>query len=168
MDFKAGTILIDKQLVKSKLDGRYYLDTTKHDKIRKIKPAPIVMVKLKERKAKQAADQLRVGAAWGNEWGLVFTNEIGGHLVHHTVRTNYKRIVAVLGVPDLTFHGLRHSYAVISLMSGDDVKTVQSNLGHHTAAFTLNTYGHTTEKMKEESANRMEQYIKNIKAVTID
>ena len=162
IDFKAGTILIDKQLVKSKLDGRYYLDTTKHDKIRKIKPAPVVMDKLRARKAQQAAAQLRAGAAWSNEWGLVFTDELGGHLVHHTVRTNYKRIVTALGAPDLTFHGLRHSYAVISLMSGDDAKTVQENLGHHTAAFTLDTYGHATEKMKDESANRMEQYIKNI------
>ena len=162
VDFKAGTILVDKQLVKSKLDGRYYLDTTKHDKIRKIKPPPVVMDKLHERKAKQAADQLCAGSAWSNEWGLVFTNELGGHLVHHTVRTNFKRIVAGLGVPELTFHGLRHSYAVISLMSGDDAKTVQENLGHHTAAFTLDTYGHTTEKMKEASANRKEQYIKSI------
>jgi integrase len=162
VDFKNGTILIDKQLVKSKLDGRYFLDTTKHDKVRTITPAPVVMEKLKARKAQQAADQLRAGAAWSNEWGLVFTDELGNRLPHHTVRMNYKRIVAALGFPDLTFHGLRHSYAVISLMSGDDVKTVQENLGHHTAAFTLDTYAHATERMKAESANRMEQYIKNI------
>ena len=47
-------------------------------------------------------------------------------------------------------------------MSGDDIKTVQSNLGHHTAAFTLDTYGHTTEKMKEDSAVRMEEYYNRI------
>lgn len=162
VNFKKGTIFIDQQLVKSKLDGRYYIDTAKHDKVRMIKPAPVVMEKLKLRKSQQAADQLRAGAAWSNEWGLVFTNALGKHLVHHTVRKNYKRIVAAMGFPDLRFHDLRHSYAVISLMSGDDVKTVQENLGHHTAAFTLDTYAHATDKMKEESSNRMEQYIKGI------
>lgn len=162
INFKAGTITIDRQLVKSKLDGRYYIDTTKHDKIRKIKPAPIVIDKLRERKARQAADQLRAGPAWGNPWNLIFTNEIGGHLVHHTVRTNYKRIVADMGQPDLTFHALRHSFAVLSLMNGDDPKTVQTNLGHHTAAFTLDTYGHTTEEMQRASAERMQKYIKSI------
>lgn len=162
VNFKKGTVFIDQQLVKSKLDGRYYIDTAKHDKVRTIKPAPVVMQKLQQRKAHQAADQLRAGCAWSNEWNLVFTDELGKHLIHHTVRKNYKRIVAALDAPDLTFHGLRHSYAVISLMSGDDVKTVQENLGHHTAAFTLDTYAHATDKMKEESANRMEQYIKGI------
>jgi site-specific recombinase XerD len=57
---------------------------------------------------------------------------------------------------------MRHSYAVASLRSGDDVKTVQANLGHHTAAFTLDTYGHVTERMKQDSANHMEQFIKSV------
>lgn len=57
------------------------------------------------------------------------------------------------------FHELRHTFAVLSLQNGDDVKTVQGNLGHATAAFTLDVYGHVSEKMKEDSAARMEGYI---------
>ncbi len=57
------------------------------------------------------------------------------------------------------FHELRHTYAVMSLQNGDDVKTVQENLGHATAAFTLDVYGHVSERMKEASAQRMQQYI---------
>ena len=53
-------------------------------------------------------------------------------------------------------------YAVASIRSGDDIKTVQENLGHATAAFTLDVYGHVTEKMKLESANRMEQFIRSV------
>ncbi len=60
------------------------------------------------------------------------------------------------------FHDLRHSYAVAAIRSGDDIKTVQSNLGHATAAFTLDVYGHCTDQMKKESAKRMEMYIKNV------
>lgn len=56
-------------------------------------------------------------------------------------------------------------YAVADLQAGDDIKTVQENLGHHTAAFTLDVYGHVTEKMKEASAVRMEAYIKNISSL---
>jgi len=41
------------------------------------------------------------------------------------------------------------------------VKTVQSNLGHATAAFTLDVYGHVSEKMKQDSANRMEAYMQH-------
>ena len=55
-------------------------------------------------------------------------------------------------------------YAVASLRSGDDAKTVQENLGHATAAFTLDVYGHVTEQMKTESANRMQAFIQSVSA----
>ena len=71
-----------------------------------------------------------------------------------------KRIVRQMGLPQMRFHDLRHSYAVISIKSGDDIKTIQSNLGHSSAAFTLDVYGHCTEEMKKASANRMESYMK--------
>ena len=53
-------------------------------------------------------------------------------------------------------------YAVVSLKSGDDVKTIQENLGHATAAFPLDVYGHVTEKMKKDSADRMQALIKSV------
>ena len=43
-----------------------------------------------------------------------------------------------------------------------DIKTVQGNLGHATAAFTLDVYGHVTDQMKQASAARMEGYIKDV------
>lgn len=57
-------------------------------------------------------------------------------------------------------HGVQRSPSRYNL----DIKTVQENLGHATAAFTLDIYGHVTEKMKQESANRMEQFIKAVNA----
>ena len=70
--------------------------------------------------------------------------------------------MASIGCPDVRFHDLRHSYAVAAIRSGDDIKTVQGNLGHATAAFTLDVYGHVTDQMKEDSAQRMERYIKGV------
>ena len=49
-------------------------------------------------------------------------------------------------------------YAVSSLRAGDDVKTVQENMGHFTAAFTLDKYAHVTETMRRDSANRMQAF----------
>lgn len=48
--------------------------------------------------------------------------------------------------------------------NGDDIKTLQENLGHHTAAFTLESYAHATAQMKTENADRMERFIHNLGA----
>lgn len=71
-------------------------------------------------------------------------------------------VIEKYGLKKNRFHDLRHSYAVAAIRSGDDIKTVQENLGHATAAFTLDVYGHVTEQMKAESAARMEQFIKAV------
>ena len=84
------------------------------------------------------------------------------YLCHPTVWSNFKKRVSAIGCPDLRFHDLRHSYATISLENGDDIKTVSENLGHATVAFTLDVYGHVTEKMKKQSADRMQEYITSI------
>lgn len=79
-----------------------------------------------------------------------------------TVYRYYKNLVISIGRPDARFHDLRHSYAVAAIRAGDDIKTVQGNLGHATAAFTLDIYGHVTDQMKEASAQRMEGFIKGV------
>lgn len=68
----------------------------------------------------------------------------------------------IVGAADVRFHDLRHSFAVTSLYSGDDVKTVQANLGHATAQFTLDVYGHVTQKMRQESAMRMQAFYNHL------
>ncbi|MGM9522160.1 MAG: tyrosine-type recombinase/integrase [Oscillospiraceae bacterium] len=77
------------------------------------------------------------------------------------MRLAFCRNYSVRGV--FRSHDLRHTYAVLSLQNGDDVKTVQGNLGHATAAFTLEVYGHISERMKEDSANRMQRYIEGLR-----
>ena len=113
---------------------------------------------------KQMQQKLLLGSDWQNPEGLVFTNEFGTHLTKPTVYREYKRIVAAIGCPNARFHDLRHSYAVAAIRAGDDIKTVQGNLGHATAAFTLDVYGHVTDQMKRESADRMERFIRTVSA----
>ena len=48
---------------------------------------------------------------------------------------------------------------MISLQNGDDIKTVQQNVGHATASFTLDVYGHVSTRMQQDSAKRMQNFI---------
>ncbi len=159
VDFDRGSILIDKQLNKSqRKNGGYSFNPTKNGKSRLLVPAPYVMDLLQEQKELQRKWKAAAGSAWINS-GLVFTNEQGRYVSFRALYDSFKKIVRSLDMPDVRIHDLRHTYAVNSLRAGDDIKTVQENLGHATAAFTLDFYGHCTDEMRQASANRMQAFI---------
>ena len=170
VDFKAGTVKVNKQLQKRRVaDGGATLAPTKNGRSRTLKPAPFVMALLDRQHREQAAQRLKAGAVWQGwqtaaEWktALVFTTPDGRNISQSSIRYHFKKVAAAIGVPDCRVHDLRHTFAVLSLQNGDDIKTVQGNLGHATTAFTLDVYGHVSERMKDDSAARMEAYIKGL------
>ena len=170
VDFASGTIKINKQLVKRpNAAGGFTLAETKNSKIRVVKPAPSVMQLLKGREREQIEQRFKAGDMWQGwqsekerKTALVFTTATGGNLSPQTVYNHCKKVLESVGAGDRCVHDLRHTYAVLSLQNGDDIKTVQGNLGHATAAFTLDVYGHVSEKMKEDSAARMERYMEQM------
>lgn len=163
VDFTHGSITVKQQLQLSP-DGSYYFTTPKNDKPRTIHAAPTVMDALRRQYCKQLEERAAAGELWqpGAFQNIVFTNAFGGHMKPKTIHKRFKAIVTEMGLPDMRFHDLRHTYAVMSIQAGDDIKTVQENMGHHTAAFTLDVYGHVTEQMRQDSASRMEQLIQRI------
>jgi integrase len=164
VDFDAGTIMVNKQLLKIKeKNGPYMLANTKTDNIRLITPAPTVMASLRAERVRQTENQLKSYGAFSNPDSLVFTDDNGKHLVARTVVKHFKAIVTRLGIPEKRFHDLRHSYATMALKSGDSIKDVQTNLGHSTSTITLDLYSHVTAEMKKASADRMEGFIQSVK-----
>lgn len=163
VDFNAGTVTISKQALLHARDagGGFQLGSTKNGKGRTIMPAPSIMQLLRQHKRDQAALRMKAGSIWENA-ALVFTDEIGRPLTKSTVYRAFKKAAAEIGRPDARFHDLRHSYAVAAIRSGDDIKTVQGNLGHATASFTLDVYGHVTDQMKQNSASRMDNYFHSV------
>ena len=65
-------------------------------------------------------------------------------------------------LPDIRFHDLRHTFATHALISGVDVKTLSGILGHTRAAFTLDTYTHTTGDMQKRAAEIVEEFLIDI------
>lgn len=68
-------------------------------------------------------------------------------------RHTHEKILAAAGIEHIRFHDLRHTFATLSLQNGVDVKTLSNTLGHYSAGFTLDTYTHTTQRMKREAAD---------------
>ena len=162
VDFENGLIRVSKQLVQPRKRGdQFRFGTLKNDKPRTLTPAPFVMDVLKAHKEKQKAQKMTAGSDW-NDGGfpnLVFTHPDGSHLSQPTVWKILQKILAAAGLESHRFHDLRHTYVVNAFRAGDDVKTVQQNAGHYSAAFTLDRYAHVTETMHRESANRMQNFL---------
>ena len=158
----AHTINVNKQLAKPAHRKIGPFISPKNGKGRIITPAPSVLKALREQKRRQAEDRLKAGPLWSNAYNLVFTTPTGAPLEAYTVQRGFAAVLASAGIEGVRFHDLRHTYAVNAIRAGDDIKTVQGNLGHATAAFTLDKYGHFTEQMKQASAARMEGFIKDV------
>lgn len=152
IDFQKGTLKVYRQYQKrTKAEGGYQFAALKNDKTRVIKLSSYVLdifTNLKKQQANNECDSI-----------FVFCDSDGNHLSVDTVYSRFKTIAKRIGVPNARVHDLRHTYAVNSLQEGDDFKTVQSNLGHATASFTLDVYGHVSDRMKEDSARRQQAMI---------
>ena len=162
VDMERGTITINKQLSHFNAQKTALFTTPKSGKSRTLTPAPAVMQALKAQRRRQSEMQLRAGPDWDNPYGLVFTNETGRNLFTQYVNTHFRALIKAAGLDGFRFHDLRHSYTVNAIRTGDDIKTVQENLGHASAAFTLDKYGHFTDSMRQDSAARMEGFIKSV------
>ena len=161
VDFERMTITIDRQLQKNK-EG-YFFCTPKNGTARSFAVAPVVMEALKKEKEKQESFRSLLGEEWNNEHNLVFTTDYGKNLVRRTVVKHYKKVLERAGLPDNRFHDLRHSFAVNSLAVGDNIKNVQSNLGHATSAFTMDVYCHVSQAMARESAAKTQKFYESVK-----
>lgn len=170
VNFRRGTVLIEKQLLKKPLkDGGICFSSPKNGRARSIMPAPYVMEILQNQKEKQEEYRRIAGSCW-EDWKdearpkcrLVFTTITGSYISPGTMRVHFKKIAEQIGCPEARVHDLRHTYAMVSLENGDDIKTVQGNLGHATAAFTLDVYGHVSDRMKKESSSIMEEFIRSL------
>lgn len=164
IDMKKGTITISQQLADKRHRGNSIFITPKSGKTRTITPAPSVLLALKAQRIQQSKMRFKAGQIWNNEHDLVFTLEDGSIINQWRVSREFKRLLKAAGLEseNVRFHDLRHTYAVNAIRAGDDIKSVQGNLGHASAAFTLDRYGHFTEQMKQDSASRMENFIKGV------
>jgi len=56
----------------------------------------------------------------------------------------------------MRIHDLRHSAVAILIAQGVQIKATSELLGHSSAAFTLQVYGHLLEETKKETAAKMD------------
>ena len=108
-----------------------------------------------EQKALIATLRQRAGNRW-RDLDLVFPNRRGSHLNAQYVRRELRAILVAAGLPERTFHKLRHSAATILFAAGVNPKVVQEMLGHSDISMTLGLYGDVLPDMQQGVADIMD------------
>lgn len=162
VDWENGLITVKRQYQRDlKGGGHRIVETPKNGRRRAVAVPPSIIQVLKREKVRQMEHQLKARELWANAKGWLFTDDAGQPVKPERVYKQYKKIVTALGLPDSRFHDLRHSYAINALAAGDNIKSVSDNLGHATTAFTMDVYGATSEAMRKQTQDIMEQVFKD-------
>jgi integrase len=118
---------------------RAVLTEPKTSSCRRIVSLPAVTVSaLRGHRARQAAVRLEMGPEYQDD-GFVFAGPDGAPLKPTTVSRRFERLVEKSGLPRITLHGLRHSWATIALGAGVPAKVASEILGHSSIAVTMDT-----------------------------
>jgi hypothetical protein len=91
--------------------------------------------------------------------GYVFCKPDGTCLNPERITRVFGEVVAALGLPEITFHGLRHTHATILLSMGIPPHVVSARLGHSGVSITLSTYAHVLPKQQGEAAQQFASYL---------
>lgn len=98
-----------------------------------------------------------------HDLNLVLCRPNGAHMPKSSLFNAYKRILRKAGLDQsLKIHSLRHTYAVLMLEAGADMKFVQEQLGHSGIQITSDVYAHISKKLEKRSMERFEEYTSSI------
>lgn len=76
-----------------------------------------------------------------------------------TYREYFAKLLRRLRIPQIVFHGLRHTFATRCIECACDYKTVSVILGHSNVATTMNIYVHPNQDQKQRCINRLTKYL---------
>lgn len=94
----------------------------------------------------------RLQAPFWRDLDLVFPRPDGNVLPQQTIAKRHNRVCDGAGVPRISPHGMRHTYATMSMAAGIPVKVVSEALGHASVKTTLDIYQHVDATMQRSAA----------------
>ena len=156
VDLEAATIIIQRQLVRSRNGGWQVVDTDPlktSNAYRVINLPPEAVHALREHRRKQAALRMRMGPLWADE-DLVFTNRFGRYLDPDGVTDRFQDALVASGHPHCRLHDVRHMFATALIRSRQlDDTTISRILGHSSTRITREIYQDIYQEDKKKGAD---------------
>lgn len=103
-------------------------------------------------------------ASNGDKWrktDRLFTGLDGRDIHPTTPSKTFLNFIRKNSLPELNFHGLRHTSASLLISQGLDIATISKRLGHSNTSTTLNIYSHAFKKLDTTAADTLEGLLNN-------
>lgn len=112
----------------------------------------------------KAYQRMQIQEAWklGRSEKVVFSDFIHEYPNNRTLQTRLRTHFKNAGVPNIGFHGFRHTHASLLLNSGIPYKELQTRLGHSTISMTMNIYSHLSKENEKKAVSYFEKAISSI------
>ena len=156
IDWNSNTIFVKRSLkyrYKSKSNGEksWYFDTPKTKySVRAITMSPHL---------KEALEIHRITAPI-NEADLVFVNGAGSPLdPDNIIKREFQPALRMAGLRLVRFHDLRHTYTSLLIAQGENIKFIQSQLGHASIQTTMDRYGHILPNTNKGVGERLDKLV---------
>ena len=147
-----GVISVQRSLVE--LKGGIIESKPKSSRgYRSILLPPFALDVLKKHREQQV--RMRQRAVKWQENDYVFCTSHGTPIAAANLRTEFKALLREAGLPDISFHDLRHSVATLLLGIGTHPKIVQELLGHGQISMTMDTYSNVMPTMQQEAMAKL-------------
>ncbi len=125
----------------------------------------LVMDLLREYRVWQNEERLKCGDLWEDNDRL-FTKWNGLPIFPHTITTWFKEFRRRHNLPEIKFHGLRHTNASLLIGQGVNIQTVAKRLGHTKATTTTSVYSHFLKRPDTEAAEILQNLFNKDKSNT--
>lgn len=118
-----------------------------------------VLLLLKREQQRQEIERARQGPMF-NQTDHVILDYKGAPYSPNALSLAFTRFVKKNGLPRLTFHGLRHTFATIASCQGASLFDIGKALGHSTPATTGRIYTHLVDRTHEDLVLRVSDALK--------
>jgi integrase len=119
---------------------------------RRLSVPDIVVEALRDHRRRQLEQRLALGLGRPDADALVFPGQDGGPRRRTALSIRWGKVAAALGIPEITYHGLRHSHVSQLISEKVDIVTISTRIGHADPSITLRTYSHLFEESDAAAA----------------
>ncbi len=161
LDLDHKTIDVAEALEETQAKGIVFKAPKSKAGRRKIALPDIAVAALREHRKQLLELRMKLGLGKLGPDDLLFPNLDGGPQRPSTVSSDWGELAARIGMPEITFHGLRHSHVSQLIANNVDIVTTSKRLGHAKPSVTLAIYAHMFHTDDSKAAAAINAALKN-------